>query len=74
MTNLDDELLNDGAELTLAELETTLNPVLERVRDRLLGERGADPIKAAHGSHSSSSGRGHSSYVSGRFEDLDGPR
>lgn len=74
MADLDDDLLNGDAELSLAELETTLNPVLERVRDRLLGERGVDPIKAGHGSHSSSSGRGHTSYVSGRFEDPDGTR
>ncbi len=74
MANIDDDLLNGVGEISLAELETTLNPVLERVRDRLLGERGADPEKAGHSSHSSSSGRGHSSYVGGRFEDLDAKR
>ena len=69
MANFDDDLLRGDSELSLADLEGDLNPVLERVKSRLLGERGAEPEKAGHSSHSSSSGRGHSSYVGGRFED-----
>lgn len=41
------------------------NPVLRRLAEELLEEDGATgPVKAAHSSHSSGSGKGHSSYVS----------
>ncbi len=69
MANFDDDFRSGEGELSLADLEGELNPVLERVKERLLGLRTTDPEKAAHGSHSSSSGRGHTSYVAGRFED-----
>jgi hypothetical protein len=45
--------------------------VLKRVAERLLDKR-PDSVVAGHSSHSSSSGRGHSSYVTGRFEDDQG--
>lgn len=70
MSKSDDDFLDGDGEVSLADLEGSLNPVLERVKDRLLGQQTSDPMKASHSSHSSSSGRGHTSYVSGRFEDI----
>jgi hypothetical protein len=41
------------------------NPVLRRLAEELLEEDGeTGPVKAAHSSHSSGTGKGHSSYVS----------
>jgi len=70
MTQPIDDLLLD-TELTLDSLEKSDNPVLKRVAERLLDKR-PDSVVAGHSSHSSSSGRGHSSYVTGRFEDDQG--
>lgn len=64
----DDDFLMD-AEITLSDLEGSANPILERVKRRLISEKGGPDAHMAHPSHSSSSGRGHNSYVSGRFED-----
>ncbi len=63
-----DDFLMD-AEITLSDLEGSANPILERVKKRLISEKGGPDAHMAHPSHSSSSGRGHNSYVSGRFED-----
>lgn len=60
-----DDFLMD-AEITLSDLEGSANPILERVKRRLVGGK---ETHMGHASHSSSSGRGHTSYVSGRFED-----
>jgi len=65
-----DDLLLD-TELTLESLEKSDNQVLKRVAERLLDKR-PDSVVAGHSSHSSSSGRGHTSYVTGRFEDAPG--
>ena len=66
--NQNDDFLMD-AEITLSDLEGSANPVLERVKSRLLNEQGKSGAHMGHPSHSSSSGRGHNSYVTGRFED-----
>ncbi len=69
MTQQTDDFLTDG-EVSLADLENTSNPVLERVKDRLLKQQPATEPRMAHNSHSSSpAGKGHTSYVNGRFED-----
>jgi hypothetical protein len=65
-----DDLLLD-TELTLDSLEKSDNPVLKRIAERLLDKR-PDSVVAGHVSHASSSGRGHSSHVTGRFEDETG--
>lgn len=67
MTKPIDDLLLD-TELTLDSLEGSDNPILKRVAERLMDKR-TGPAVASHSSHSSSSGRGHSSFVTGRFED-----
>jgi len=67
MTQQQDDILTDG-EVTLADLENSDHPVLARIRERLLGTQ-ANAAKP-HSSHSSSpNGKGHTSYVNGRFED-----
>lgn len=63
-----DDFLMD-AEISLSDLEGSANPILERVKKRLISEKGGPEAHMGHPSHSSSSGRGHNSYVSGRFED-----
>lgn len=50
---------------SLDMLENSENTVLERVADRINDEDTYNASAASHSSHSSSSGRGHSSYVSG---------
>jgi hypothetical protein len=58
---LDDNLFS------LEDLENSDNSILKRVAQRLTDEDNAGPNGpiASHVSHSSSSGRGHSSHVSG---------
>jgi hypothetical protein len=48
--------------LSLADLENMDNEILERIAGDLDNSK---TVSMAHSSHSSSSGRGHSSYVSG---------
>lgn len=50
-----------NANLSLDDLEGTSNEVLNRI----VGELNNRDKRMSHMSHSSSSGRGHSSYVSG---------
>lgn len=61
--------------LTLAEAERVDNPVIARIvadmKGRLAAKGGADRTRANYSSHSSSpGGKGHTSYVSGKFEEL----
>lgn len=57
--------------LTLADLEQADNPIVNRIIARVKSQQAAaDGRRANHSSHSSSpGGKGHTSYVSGRFED-----
>jgi hypothetical protein len=60
--------------LTLGEAENVDNPVVARIvaemKSRLAAKSGPDRTRANHSSHSSSpGGKGHTSYVSGKFED-----
>jgi hypothetical protein len=48
--------------LSLADLENIDNEILERIANDLSDNK---TLSMSHASHSSSSGRGHSSYVSG---------
>ena len=50
-----------NANLSLEDLEGTSNEVLNRI----VGELNSPDTRMSHNSHSSSSGRGHYSYVSG---------
>lgn len=50
-----------NANLSLEDLEDTSNEVLNRI----VGELNNSDTRMSHNSHSSSSGRGHYSYVSG---------
>ena len=56
-----DKILTDS-NLSLEDLEKMDSEILKRIGDQL---KNSDQIVAGHSSHSSSSGRGHSSYVSG---------
>ena len=68
MTQQTDELLQE-TDITLAELESSSNPILERVKERIL--KPVEAPRAGHSSHASSpAGKGHNSYVNGRFEDI----
>ena len=49
---------------TLAKLEETKKAVLKRVAKNLLEQSEQGSVSAGHSSHSSGSGRGHSSFVS----------
>ena len=49
---------------SLEMLENSDNSILNRIADQVNDEDAVD-CSASHSSHSSSSGRGHSSYVSG---------
>jgi hypothetical protein len=51
-----------SSSLSLADLENIDNEILERIANDL---RDNKTLSMSHASHSSSSGRGHSSYVSG---------
>ena len=68
MTQQTQDFLTDG-DVTLADLENGSNPILDRVKKRLLNEASTGDAHMAHPSHSASTGGGHNSYVSGRFED-----
>lgn len=68
MTQQNDDFLMD-AQITLSDLEGSANPILQRVKNRLLNEVSGENKSSSHSSHSSSSGRGHTSFVTGRFED-----
>lgn len=48
--------------LSLSDLENMDNEILQRIASDL---EGSETSSMAHSSHSSSSGRGHSSFVSG---------
>jgi len=48
--------------LSLEDIENTNSEILQRISNDLAKP---DVLNLSHGSHSSSSGRGHSSYVSG---------
>lgn len=48
--------------LSLTEIENTDSEILKRISNDL---ENSNDMKMPHGSHSSSSGRGHSSFVSG---------
>lgn len=48
--------------LSLEDIENTNSEILQRISNDLAKP---EVLGMAHGSHSSSSGRGHSSYVSG---------
>ena len=48
--------------LSLEDIENTDSEILQRISNDLAKP---DVVGLSHGSHSSSSGRGHSSYVSG---------
>ena len=54
---------NNDKLFSLEMLEDSDNSVLNRVADRMSDD--AVECSASHSSHSSSSGRGHTSYVSG---------
>lgn len=51
-----------GSTLSLSDIENTDSEILKRIANDLENQ---DVLSMAHSSHSSSSGRGHSSYVSG---------
>jgi hypothetical protein len=51
-----------SSSLSLADLENIDNEILERIANDLSDNK---TLSMSHASHSSSSGRGHSSYVSG---------
>ena len=51
-----------NSQLSLEDIENTNSEVLRRISEDLSK---SDSPSMAHGSHSSSSGRGHSSFVSG---------
>lgn len=71
MTQQTDDLRQDEADLTLADLESSSNPILERIKERIL--KPVEAPRAGHASHASSpGGKGHNSYVNGRFEDVPG--
>jgi hypothetical protein len=48
--------------LSLTDIENTDSAILERIANDLVD---SNSVVAGHSSHSSSSGRGHSSFVSG---------
>lgn len=48
--------------LSLQDIENTNSEILQRIADDM---EVSDGLNMAHSSHSSSSGRGHSSFVSG---------
>ena len=49
---------------TLSKLEETKKAVLKRVAKNLIDQSEQGSVSAGHASHSSGSGRGHSSFVS----------
>ena len=49
---------------SLEDLENSDNSILNRIAEQVNDDEGMN-CSASHSSHSSSSGRGHSSYVSG---------
>jgi len=55
---------------SLDMLESSDNPILSRVADRI-NDNESDRPSASHSSHSSSSGRGHTSHVSGTAGSID---
>lgn len=77
-TGSDQSSPNAGAHgspgLTLAQAEQIDNPIVGRIvadmKARLAAKGGPDRRNASHSSHSSSpTGKGHTSYVTGKFED-----
>ena len=55
---------------SLDMLESSDNPILSRIADRISGNE-SEIMTASHSSHSSSSGRGHTSHVSGTAGSID---
>lgn len=51
-----------GSTLSLSDIENTDSEILKRIANDL---ENPDVLNMSHNSHSSSSGRGHSSFVSG---------
>ena len=51
-----------GSTLSLSDIENTDSEILKRIANDLENQ---DVLSMSHSSHSSSSGRGHSSFVSG---------
>ena len=51
-----------GSTLSLSDIENTDSEILKRIASDLENQ---DVLSMSHSSHSSTSGRGHSSYVSG---------
>ena len=51
-----------GSTLSLSDIENTDSEILKRIANDL---ENSDVLSMSHSSHSSSSGRGHSSFVSG---------
>jgi hypothetical protein len=57
--------------LSLSDIENTDSEILKRIANDL---EDSQNISMAHASHSSSSGRGHSSYVSGSAAKAENPK
>ena len=63
----------DDSDLRLSDFESSDNPIVARIAARIRSDvsEAQQPVRANHSSHSSSpGGKGHTSYVSGRFEDV----
>ena len=60
----------DDKLFSLDMLESSDNPILSRIADRISGSE-SEVMTASHSSQSSSSGRGHTSHVSGTAGSID---